>query len=821
MKKLNLYRSILGSLCALGMLSAPLAAEDALQELEEFRTSGQQDDTFGVLPDVPVESVFGLGLSPLQTPRSVSVITDDMLEQFGVSDIFDLVSFVPGAFSNSFFGIEGSLNLRGTIGENYFRGMKRIENPGNFPTPIGAASAVEVVRGPAPPIFGTGKISGYVNFIPKSARAETGRFLDDTTGRMSLTLGSWSKKVLSAEVGGPVDFPIGQDAGYHFYTQLESSGGYYENFFRENFVLQGSFDLAMTDNLRFQTGFMYQRFRGTENAGWNRITQELVDNGTYYRGLATPLPTTNDGRISGNTLLSLFPQEGEPGPFDQPFYTFIGVGVGGPDQFLFGLPAVIPDADGNNLNQLDPSDPLRGTTTTLPGSKVLIDRLDEGKAEVFLTYFDTILEMDNDSTLRNQFYFEIMPDRYKFATYGLSQLFDVNVFENKISYDHVIETDGLFTFTNQYLATVRRYESDDKGDFFFEFFARRDLSQGATPRDRILTAFEDPSQTQWSSQVHSRYTQFGVGASSLVGIGDNTNLLIAGRADRVFATNTGFGFGRPIGPRPLLEESFNDTAWNYNISLSHQFGNIMPYITRAQADTINLEQSGAISFGLLSNENLLNTQQLWEGGVKVELLDGRLYGSLAVFEQKTSSVNDQRGNNLAAETNGWELELRYVPTRNLTLIGTATWLSASYADPSAAQFSWFNVPSVGIDPNLVYAGELTGNVDGPAFPKLPQVPNRTFSFIGIYKFDNGFGANMSFTHIDEVWADRIGSIVLPSVNLFDASIFYIGERFDARLTVRNLTNEQWFRGNFGFFFGGVSVLPELPRSTEFSLSYKF
>jgi iron complex outermembrane receptor protein len=815
--------SLLGAFC-LGGVTMPISAQeiDGPQELAELVSSGQRDDTFGVLPDIPVESVFGLGLTPLQTPRSVSVITDDMLEQFGVSGIFDLVSFVPGAFSNSFFGIEGSLNLRGSIGENYFRGMKRIENPGNFPTAIGAASSVEVVRGPTPPTFGTGKISGYVNFIPKSSRADTGRYLEDTTGSVTLTLGSWEKKVFSTEIGGPLSLPIGKDAGYYVFAQLESSKGYYDHFFKENLVLQGSFDVDLTDRLRIQTGFMYQKFRGTENAGWNRITQDLIDNGTYYRGLGSAIPTTPDGRIAGNTLLELFQGSGAaPGPFDQPFYTFIGVNIGGPGQFLFGLPAVIPGPDGTNLNRLDANDPLLGTFTTLPTSKVLIDPLDRGEAEVFLTYFDTILEMENGGVLKNQFFFEIMPDRYKFATYGLSQLFDVSVFENKLTYEHTIEATENITIRNQYLATFRRYESDDKGDFYFEFFARRDLSQGPTPRDRILTAFENPALTQWSSQYDSIYSQLGVGLNSLVSIGNNFNLLLGGRIDHVDAKGTGYQFGRP-GTRPIISPSDKQTAVAWNASASYTIKEtIIPYITFARSDTINIDQSGAIPIDVLNAGNMLNTQELVEGGVKVNLIDGRLYGALSVFEQKTADVLDQRGNNLATNTNGWELELRYVPSRNLTLLATATWLSASYANPAQAQFNWFNVPSVGIDPALVYGGELTGNVDGLSFPKLPQVPNKTFSLIGIYRFDNGFGANISYTHIDKVWADRIGTITLPAVDLLDASIFYSTERFDVRFTVRNLTNERWFRGNFGFFFGGVTVLPELPRSQEFSVSYKF
>ena len=94
----------------------------------------------------------------------------------------DLVLISPGAFTQSFFGVAGSLDVRGTPGEVYFRGVRRVNNPGNYPTPIGATDRIDIVRGPASPIYGPSKIGGYLNFEPKSARAETGQYLEKPAG---------------------------------------------------------------------------------------------------------------------------------------------------------------------------------------------------------------------------------------------------------------------------------------------------------------------------------------------------------------------------------------------------------------------------------------------------------------------------------------------------------------------------------------------------------------------------------------------------------------------------------------------------------------
>ena len=105
-----------------------------------------------------------------------------MLDKVIITEIDDLVALTPGSFTQSFFGVAGSLDVRGTPGENYFRGVKRIDNPGNYPTPIGASDRIDVVRGPASPIYGPSKIGGYLNFVPKSARASTGQLLRRAAG---------------------------------------------------------------------------------------------------------------------------------------------------------------------------------------------------------------------------------------------------------------------------------------------------------------------------------------------------------------------------------------------------------------------------------------------------------------------------------------------------------------------------------------------------------------------------------------------------------------------------------------------------------------
>jgi iron complex outermembrane receptor protein len=169
------------TLVAALLLPASLLAQTTTEEkpaepifvLEKFVTGRGVGDTLGVLPTEPSQSVFGFGKTVMETPRSLSVVSAEMIAQYGVDNIEGLAAIVPSSYTTSSFGIAGSLDLRGTSGENYFRGMKRIENGGVYPTPIGATDRVEIVRGPPSPVYGPGKIGGYLNFVPKSSRGQT------------------------------------------------------------------------------------------------------------------------------------------------------------------------------------------------------------------------------------------------------------------------------------------------------------------------------------------------------------------------------------------------------------------------------------------------------------------------------------------------------------------------------------------------------------------------------------------------------------------------------------------------------------------------
>ena len=76
-------------------------AEEDVAELEDYTVIDVTDD-LSILPSEPSEGAFGLSLPLLETPRSVTEVSDDLVKTYALRSVDDLVRLTPGAFTNSF-----------------------------------------------------------------------------------------------------------------------------------------------------------------------------------------------------------------------------------------------------------------------------------------------------------------------------------------------------------------------------------------------------------------------------------------------------------------------------------------------------------------------------------------------------------------------------------------------------------------------------------------------------------------------------------------------------------------------------------------------
>src|ERR1700744_4790518 len=75
-------------------------------------------DPAQLLDGAPDEAVTGLALPLSQTPRAATAVSDVTLQRYGVTGLDSLTAITPNAYTASYYGVEGAVNLRGTLADN-------------------------------------------------------------------------------------------------------------------------------------------------------------------------------------------------------------------------------------------------------------------------------------------------------------------------------------------------------------------------------------------------------------------------------------------------------------------------------------------------------------------------------------------------------------------------------------------------------------------------------------------------------------------------------------------------------------------------------
>ena len=281
------------------------------------------------------------------------------------------------------------------------------------------------------------------------------------------------------------------------------------------------------------------------------------------------------------------------------------------------------------------------------------------------------------------------------------------------------------------------------------------------------------------------------------------------------------------------EETVN--GWSWNTSISYEFENgLIPYITLAEQATLVAGQGAEIGVGQLNQEGgsgAFDTSDLIEYGIKGSLLDDTLYFALSSFEQERTDFNTQNTvTNNTTNNKGTEFELRWVVNDNLVVSAGYTNIKVINltARENGNQFGFLGAEDLVnlTDPSLVFGGNVIGlNLIGEGFAntdgRKAGIPENIYTLTATYDFQNGYAANVSVIDVEEVASGFSASVMLPAYTLVNAGVSYQAEDWTFNLTVKNLTDERYFRSNFPDLFGSQIVLPELPRHWNARFTYKF
>lgn len=853
--------SILGiSIAALAVASASplraLAAEPSDPPADKPIRTAKEPDHELVVNGIPYRetvlptrlsssSVYGLDLNVMDTPRNSTLISATQLQNLNIQDPRAFSYLTASSYTDSAFGTPNIPRIRGQYADVFYNGMRQsFTDNGYGPAPnFESLDNISITKGPASVADGPGPgVGGEADFITK--RPSLSASSEIVTG----TIDSVGDRRWTADISAPL---IPGELG----VRIDYAGEYSDSYFYGHYMHKNAGYIAVrwspNDRYRldFNTEVNYQSY--TENVGDNRINQAFIDNQQYLQGAPV-----------GELYSSFF---GGPAP-GQPGY------VPGSSGYQIGSP-------GNPYSPVTPILTEVELTGAVPlNTRITIDETPGTAARALLYNAQAIqtYQFDNGWRLENNTFFAFQDsdnrDNYYYADSSrgswsiesrtdLTGKFSIFGLEN----DSVAGATYRFAHTN-YISdfsaeTVGVYDLTSNPKLWVYNgayqLAYADAYLYTTPFGRLEYGVPGRDPTGAGNTGISNLNDGAIFVQDRISFTPQLSLLFGGRVDAV-QNNTHDPLGGPVccyGANIPQDHSTSVYAlWNGNVS-----GVYRPWSWMSAYATFNYAQSndpdggvgGINTYGIVPDKSLLRVpSDLYEGGLKFNLLDNRLFAGAAVFDQKREVATGPGGTATArADIRGFEIETNYQPTRSL-------WATASYSyirtllDTPAG---FYNYPAMAGDQYPVSAG-YAGNynyIDGAGLFAVfapgqkfndPGVPKQIFNFLGNYKFDSGLGLRFGVQVTSPIQTTTSGKLdpvasalvpqfvvnnnyyyqspVIPWQYTMNAAVFYEYQKYLFTLSVFNLTDQiNW--QSAPSFYGNDFLVRNDPRTVEFRMQAKF
>ncbi|MCO7247107.1 TonB-dependent siderophore receptor [Halomonas sp. Mc5H-6] len=204
--------------------------------------------------------------SILDTPASVSVITEKEIEQRNASTTEEILQYTPGIITD-YYGTDDRndyFQIRGFQATTYRDGLTLGSMRGVREEPY-AYERVEVLRGANSTLFGPADPGGSVNFVSKRPRFE--RF-----GEGYLSYGSFDEKEAGIDVGDTLN--ADETVAYRLTGTLRDSDREYDHSKDDSGFLMGGLAWEPTDYTSASVIFDYLKRDDTPNSGGYPLDRE-------------------------------------------------------------------------------------------------------------------------------------------------------------------------------------------------------------------------------------------------------------------------------------------------------------------------------------------------------------------------------------------------------------------------------------------------------------------------------------------------------------------------------------------------------------------
>ena len=804
-------------LTALLAVSVPFAgaqssdvSEDEPIEMEAFSVEDVPIEENIIPSSRPFNSVYGLDRSIIDTPRSVTIISREQLDAISIKTPRDFARLTSSSYTKSNFGAPTSPNLRGQEADLFVNGIRKglTSNGNGLPINFNAVESVNIVKGPAGPVYGTSNyLGGYADLITKRA------FFDGPRGELSFTAGSYDTFYGQLDYGAPINDKL----AYRLSFSAEDSVGYYYRGKKQTQALYGTITYRPNENYElFLAGEVFNASY-TENWGVNRPTQDLIDRGLYipnaqtdaeYNAFAPQLGNGN-GFFGGGT---------------------VGVDVGS----AFG------GAGFATLVPLDLANPVqfdRRQRLLAPG--------DDSEGRNFWAQAVQTYTVSEDLKFVNNTYFQWI-DRNTFSSYHYSELLRDNwSFDNSFSVIYEQPSWGVNTGLRY------RYQDVWSVNHFFNepvnfWDLTRDPDTWRVPDAGFVGNGDPYIPDQAPRGVLSRWYYGGTGAdTSGYILGPFAQFDFKPAENLIIDVGFGVDYVDASEEDPVLGAAgfFNEdsaTLTNYSAAVIYKAAdNFSIYANYGFSESHPADTGGRFD---VTSFNTPLESELIEVGAKASFMDNKVFFGGALFDREFVTVNPDNTRDLVF-VKGLELELNYQPNRNFY----AT-LGYSYID--AEREAGFFATAYTAD----RADETGGIFVSPTFPG-PSNPDQLFEYPGTpkhqavalvsYKFNENWGVRGNLVYTGKYYNGYNGMVLnrddgnvvfifLPaSVDTFvvntvqipnqyeiDFTVFYEAENWEAKVTAFNVTDEEnWDSPNAGY--GNGSVVAREPLRFEGTVTFKF
>ncbi|MBO9474204.1 TonB-dependent siderophore receptor [Shimia sp. R10_1] len=288
----------------------PAFAQDT--QLKDINVTGADTEGyFGEPVALNTGTIAKTGDAIIDTPRSVSVITTEQIQERGARDLEETLAYTPGVRAG-LFGQDNRAdwaNVRGFTPNFLQDGLQTRYDFYNGPRPeTFMLNSVEVLRGPASGLYGSGSVGGVINTTSKTSA-------QDAPNIVQFQLGSNNRKQVGVDVSGN-----GNESGtlsYRFVGLLRDSDDVLPSSQDDTFNLAPSFTWRPSEDTELTVLASYQRSRATpatQFASWIGTLDPVPSAFVipdFSGGVPIVVPSPNAGREFDSDLYV-----GEPG-FDR------------------------------------------------------------------------------------------------------------------------------------------------------------------------------------------------------------------------------------------------------------------------------------------------------------------------------------------------------------------------------------------------------------------------------------------------------------------------------------------------------------------------